>query len=348
VAFFAIVSNIGNGAGLQRDYELLRAMLESRGHRVHGEAHNANAPTLYSVDVVIFLEVIDSRWFGRGKEHWLVPNSEWWYDRPWARFLPQLNRVICKTHDCMNIWKRKVDPQRCSYIGWEAPDMWRPEIQREPTFLHLAGKSDTKNTMAVIEAWKRYNVKAPLTVTAANPIVRQACCFVPNVTVHDRISASEISAALNSHRFHIMPSQYEGYGMALHEGLSCGAVMITTDAPPMNECTGLQQELLVAASYRQPLQSAVANFVSPADVLAAVGKALSYDEGKIDEVYNAARAGFLHDRQQFREAFHKYMDEWENSVVPAQAPAPIQPILATRSPARTQTVYPPWFGQREK
>jgi hypothetical protein len=39
---------------------------------------------------------------------------------------------------------------------------------------------------------------------------------------------------LNSHLFHVCPSQYEGWGHCLHEGLGVGAVVLTTDAPPMS------------------------------------------------------------------------------------------------------------------
>ena len=346
MSFFSIVTNIDNGAGLQKDYELMRRMLEARGHRVHGEKHNANAPTLYSVDVVMFLEVIDTRWLGRGTEHWLIPNSEWWYDRVWGRFLPCINRVLCKTRDCEAIWRGKVGEGRCQYIGWEAPDLYQPQVARETKFLHLAGKSDTKNTASVVAAWREQGLP-PLTIVAKNPAVFGACRNVPNVTVYEYLSEEQVVEALNSHRFFIMPSQYEGYGMALHEALGCGAVVLTTDAAPMNESAGLDKALLIPVSGRGSMESATLSYVSPCHVGNSVKLAASYTPAMLDDVGVSARKGYLEDREAFRRNFASFMDEWEKAAPVPPAPlAPIlaQPILAQR--VTTHVQYPPWFGRR--
>jgi hypothetical protein len=45
----------------------------------------------------------------------------------------------------------------------------------------MAGKSETKNTAAVMEAWRQYPLP-PLTVIAWKPNIARNCKGVPNVT----------------------------------------------------------------------------------------------------------------------------------------------------------------------
>ena len=115
------------GAGLEREYLLLREFLMSHGHYVVGMHYtNINAP-MVRADITIFLEVVMPQALNLARENWLVPNCEWW-DSKNDQFLPRFSRIICKTKDCYDIWCNKVGPQKCIYTSFEARDIYHPSI----------------------------------------------------------------------------------------------------------------------------------------------------------------------------------------------------------------------------
>ena len=78
---FNVISNLTNGIGLQRDYELLKAELERRGHVVRGVQFNA-AREVKVAEVNVFLETVRKEFFQYAARQWVVPNPEWW-GQPW-------------------------------------------------------------------------------------------------------------------------------------------------------------------------------------------------------------------------------------------------------------------------
>lgn len=301
---FNIITNISNGLGLQRDAELLKALLESAGHTADLTGIVKPRPweidplvSPRSHDVNIFLEVICSP-IPPANENWFIPNSEW-YEPPYEAGLCHIDRVLCKTKDCLTIWRKKVG-NKAEYVGFESRDFFRPEVIRERKFLHLLGNSTSKNTEAVLGAWP---LPYPLIVVSHGKETAHFRRSIPNVTYLDRVSDESLSKILNGCQFHIMPSQYEGYGQVLHEGISCGAVVITTDAAPMNEPLGIDRSLLIPVARTEPWRLAYRNFVSSEGVTAAVHNAARMTLEQLAEQRRFAREGFLKDRENFRKAF---------------------------------------------
>lgn len=303
-----IITNHFNGAGLQKDSELLTKILTERGHRVQKLEHrNKQFKLSWQGDLNIFLEVIQPEMLRAAPLSILVPNSEWWNDS-WNRYLGQFFQVWTKTKDCHRIWTRKVGEGRCRYIGWEAIDRLDPAVERQPKFLHLAGKSETKNTAAVMDAWRNYRLPYPLTVSAFKPNIVALTRNVPNVTHVERFDESDISRVMNEHQFHIMPSKYEGFGMAIHEALGCGNIVITTDAPPMNEFSGVPKSLLIPFENRIPMRAAAAYLVSAGAVARQVARAASLHKDELETFSVQARAGFLRDREHFRRTLPQVLE----------------------------------------
>lgn len=301
---YNLISNITNGAGLQKDTELLARMIEAAGHKATRSMFNATVPSYKHHDVNIFIEVVNHGHFPYAKENWLIPNSEWW-GVCWESLVPRFNRVLCKTHDCYEIWKRKVG-DRAIFTGFEANDFYRPEIVRKPTFLHLAGKSETKNTAVVMEAWRTHNIPYPLLVSAFKPGIVRMCQGVPNVRQIERLTDAETITALNECQFHIMPSKYEGYGHAIHEALGCKGIVITTGAPPMSEFAGIDPQLLVPVEKRMPRPPLTYFYEVSAVALAGiVYKAAHMTPQQIARAGETARNGFLSERELFRKTFEE-------------------------------------------
>jgi hypothetical protein len=316
---FNICSNIDNQCGLQADAELLRDLLTSWGHQVkliHYRKRNQveEAP---NVDANIFLEVVNYDLIARhiSRENWFIPNPEWL--APWdhKNGLPDFDKVLCKTQDAVRILTRLTAEyqKKVRFIGFESEDMYDPNIPRERRFLHVAGQSRYKNTMATTYAFARMmqdeDVKPQLTIVGAYPDEYAFGKDAPNIKTYERVSDDEMRQLMNSHLFHLMPAGYEGWGHALHESLGVGAVVITTNHPPMNEFEGVAKDLLVPYQDVIPELAAMRARVVAAPVRDIVKKALRMKSEQLDPIRQEARAAFLKEREEFRANFKKVVDE---------------------------------------
>lgn len=302
------------GAGLEREYLLLRDLLMKHGHYVEGVHYTDMNCALHVSDITVSFEVIQPRVLTLSRNNWFFPNSEW-YDPLNDRFLPQMTKILCKTKDCYDIWCRKVGPEKCVYTSFEARDIYRPDVPRQLRCLHVAGKSEYKNTEAVCQAWNMTRcMLPPLTVVSRNPKFNeyfQGEVPFPNgdVTHIARATDEEIIQLMNSHQIHVIPSMYEGFGHVIHEALGCGALVITTDAPPMNTYDGVLRECLIPVQLRNPRALAQLNVVSGLEVNEAVRRSPDYTSPAAFEVKSKkAREAFLANREFFRTTFMGLVD----------------------------------------
>lgn len=279
---FNIISNLKNGAGLQQNFELLQHALITRGHQVRGVQFNDKPLHVWPADVNIFDEVVNPLAFRAAPVQWVMPHPEWWFEG-WDRY--PFDKVLAKTRDCERIFRAKVG-DRCQYLGWLARDMYQPVITRERRFLHVAGKSHFKNTHAVVTGCQQARVLLTVIGTDTGPLRR-------------RVTDRELMHLMNSHFCQVMPSAYEGYGHVLHESQSVGQILITTDAPPMNEVTPsfCLPSISTTVHHAAPLHK-----VSALDVSKAVKHVLALSQAEVQQLSTDARASYHRDVQQFHQA----------------------------------------------
>lgn len=295
---FNICTNLDNGAGLQHDYELLRARLQELGHNVHGVMFNDHTAVIPYADVTIFIEVIQGRAISKQGQNWYIPNAEWYFPT-WDGALKSMSKVLCKTHHCLEIFTKKVG-NRAVYLGFESEDIYRADVAKQRRALHTAGKSETKNTKVVCEAWRKFQISIPLTISAFKPEIRAFCQDVPNLTLVERFSADAIAQVVNAHRFLLMPSKQEGFGHAIHEAAGCRSTVITTDAAPMNTF-GVDARFLIPSVSTFQMRAATAYEVGPEGVRDAVMRAAALSDDELDRIGDTARAWFLKDKADFRQ-----------------------------------------------
>jgi Glycosyl transferases group 1 len=301
------------GAGLEREYRILADLFKANDMYTMGLHYTDLNSQLHPSHIMISLEVIAPRTLSISKENWFVPNSEW-YDTRNDQFLPHFSKILCKTHDCYDIWSKKVGADKCVYTSFEARDLYNADTPRELRFLHIAGKSEHKNTEAVLNAWALPHpgeaALPPLTVIARAPKIeapfvnRRLDDMFPdkNVTYNARVEDSEIVRLMNSHQVHVIPSMYEGFGHIIHEGLGCGAFVITTDARPMNTYEGIARECLIPVCNVTPYRLAQLNQVSAQAVNVAVRRAaqLMRDPNFAQAHFNTTQRAFADNREFFR------------------------------------------------
>lgn len=258
-----IITNIEGGKGLQRDYWLLREYFMQRGHEVNGLQfnllhHSHHAP---QADVNLFCETVAACFLDKAPRNLALPNPEWWLPE-YQSLVGRLDGILCKTRDAERIFK---DTGKARYVGFFAQDIRDQSVRRLPKALHIAGGSRAKNTESVALAWHRFGIPMELVVVSKHFTVNG----VANVTTYTHLPAPELHRLQNECLYHVMPSAYEGYGHAIHEGLSTGNILITTDAPPMRDLvTQKCQRVKVASSAK--FRAAELYFVEPEAVAESV------------------------------------------------------------------------------
>lgn len=231
----AISTNLA-GVGLETDARLLEEFLLRHGHCVTLVQYDQPLP-VERFDLLIALEVMTEELAVLSSRCWVIANPEWTkpeYCKPIQR---HCERVIAKTRDAERALREKFTG--VVYTGFLTRDKMDATVPRERKFLHIGGNSGLRNTAAVISAWREYRYwledgfNAELTVVTNSTTV--TCEPTPGVTFIKRATDEEITRLQNSHLYHLYPSAYEGWGHALHEAQSVGAIVLTTDAAPMNE-----------------------------------------------------------------------------------------------------------------
>ena len=265
-----------NGAGLSRDLELIAAALRKCGPRVEvveAGRHDARlrrsrvrrwcawAQALIAgssperCDLNVMLEHAWPHHMSAARLNVLVPNPEW-CDRRDQRHLADFDRIWAKTHSTLRVFDALGLPT--AFIGFDSEDRYDVTVEREQGYLHVAGKSKMKGTARLIEVWRRHPEWPRLTVVQNSLSVAHPGTMPGNVEFRrDYLDDQELRRLQNACQFHICMSEAEGWGHYIAEAMSVGAVIVTVDAPPMNELVTVERGLLVAWSGqgRQNLSS---------------------------------------------------------------------------------------------
>lgn len=291
-----VILTVDIGTGLGIDARLLADVVRELGHSV--EIHDLRSRPKQSApaDCAIFLERFDSRFAGRFNV--VIANPEWIRPDDAAR-MGRFELVACKTREAMRVMSAHVAEDRLIYTGWTTVDRFRPEIGRSfGECLHIAGCSVQKGTDAVLRAWQENTDLPKLTVVdwrekSSNLPDR------PNLRIlRERVDEKSLLALINGCGVHVCPSVTEGFGHTIHEAMSCGAVLITTDAPPMNEQTR-DCAVLVPPTSNRPMRLATACDVSPSGIAAAVRKVVAMSGAQCQAMGNAARKVWEQNRANF-------------------------------------------------
>lgn len=314
---FNICTNTDNGVGLQADAELLRDLLQSWGHKV-SLVHYKKTREIEEAqraDVNLFLEVIAYGLLNRSFNNWLIPNPEWFASWDHCVGMPQINRILCKTHDAVRIFSDLYGCNRVAHIGFESRDLLDPGVERRRRFLHVAGQSRYKNSKAVAYAFAKFfgdktepQLYQELVFVGAYPEEVEFARDAKNVTYIQHASPADLKRLMNECQFHVMPSGTEGWGHVIHEGLGCGAVMVSTDHPPMNEFDGVDHELRIKPQNTFPQLAAMQANIGAYEVKAMIEKVLHLTPERISAISSTARNYFLSQRESFRTKFKKEME----------------------------------------
>ncbi len=334
-----------NGAGLSRDLGIVAGALSRShavtavgfgGHRVLNRLRERWARVACRLrglhDVQISLERVYPSAFGCAARHVLIPNPEWFSQR-WIPLLPRFDLVLCKSRQAEALFTALGCNAR--YIGFTCEDRWDQNVPRDRAFFHLAGRSTAKGTATLLDTWARHPEWPTLTVVQRARHARRDMAR-HNVVVHaGHLPDIELKRLQNAHRFHICPSEVEGFGHSIAEAMSVGAVVLTTDTAPMNELVDAQCGLLLSCTPGPAMGVTRRHHVQPATIEAGVEHALRLPESACLALGRSARNRFLARDAGFRERLVAALEPARIATPVGELPEPhampVCPILGQSS-----------------
>jgi len=219
-----LISN-DNGVGLSTDMQLLEDMLTAAGYAVR--RFHWKQTVMPRCDIAIFLELYNHALARYADKKIGIFNLEW-FPVVWRPYLKTFDQLWAKSLEAQDVYRRYGLPAHLT--GFMTRDLYDPSVKKKPHCLHLRGKSSLKGTEAVLSAWQTHKDLPPLTIISADPLKVPA-----NVRVLPRIPQEALVQEMNSHAIHVCPSKSEGWGHYITEGMSTGALVVTTNASPMSD-----------------------------------------------------------------------------------------------------------------
>lgn len=309
-----------NGAGLTRDLEILRRALIEAGFDLTvsaiGQGGLSRQMQLLALrakllwwrlregaargrfDVNLMDERVRPKYLPLARRNVLLPHPEW-FKPEWKSYLGALDCVFAKTRHAVPIFE--AQGCRTEFVGFTSIDRRLTEIAREPTFFHLGGRSGNKGTQPLVDLWLRKPLWPLLTIVQRKPLELPATMPANLRLITDYLDDEELRILQNRNVFHLCPSETEGFGHHLVEGMSVGAITLATDAPPMNEMVTNERGVLAAFARTGTQRLATTYFVDGAALERGVEHMLALDAGERRVLSERARAWWEQNDREFRQ-----------------------------------------------
>lgn len=314
-----------DGGGLGTDIDILTVILRRLGCEVSfkGRTHRRPKNKVMSLletgrvllrqrlaritrrppyDLNLFIESVFPAFLPLGRTNGLFVHPEWLRDEN-LPLLSRLDWILCKTESARAFLAGV--PTTLRLTAFTSPDKRRPGVNHASPLrcLHISGASKVKGTEAVVEAWSRNPQWPELTVVQRRRYSGDdvpSMPALPNVTYENEyLSDDELTALQNACSIHVLPSQAEGYGHILGEAMSVGAVVVTTDASPMNELIGPDRGVLVRVARSEPMHKSRRNFVDVGDLEAKLTSVFAMSAAARETLGQRARMWYEEEARRF-------------------------------------------------
>eukprot|EP00877_Chromochloris_zofingiensis_P004485 jgi/Chrzof1/14037/Cz08g22050.t1 len=321
----------------------------------------------------LFLETVYEEWLQNttGIRTVMLPNFENFYEGGIDQHR-QMKEIICKHRTCEALMKQyvldKSLPAKVTYMGHTSMD---PSVGHESAarsvsqLLHVKGKSPHKYTTELLQCYANRPNYPPLTVVGQATVPELSwvssdqVSFVPKPnerTWDGNLGGAQAGRELaefedvrrlqNSHGIHVCVSEREGFGHYINEARAVGALVVTTNHPPMNELiteeTGVLVQPYRTRSYDfQALKhyGAINAIVSWLEVCPVLDDVVAMPASSIAHKGKLARRAYLKDKADFESRINVWKDElyreWAREVS-ASGQSPPLPITGPALPVWAQ------------
>src|SRR5262245_24437567 len=318
-----------NGSGLSHDASVLREALQLAGHRVSltpraprqfpwalNYAPELSRQLVRGVrqgavkawarrgrfwDINIFIESLVPDYFECARVNALFPHQEWLTDRD-RQMLNAVDVVLFKTRHAMALLGGET--KNAAFVGFTSLDQLdRNTTEKKHTALHVSGWNPQKGTATLLDVWSKHGEWPHLTVVSQLNLTHGPRANISRLT--HRVSNGQLRRLRNECMFHICPSEVEGFGHTLMEALSCGAIVVTTDAQPMNELVSADEGVLVPYASTAEMASGIRYLVDPQCLAEALDGLWAIDVASLRRRRAAARRRYETMRTAFQTALAK-------------------------------------------
>ncbi|HAC62883.1 MAG TPA: group 1 glycosyl transferase [Cyanothece sp. UBA12306] len=249
-------------------------------------------------DINIFIQDIIPAWFPYARVNCLLPMPEWFAENSLS-LLPQIDYVLC----CTKLTQEIFDKLGCKteFTSFSSVDQFNPKYTKDyDKIFHLAGSNASqKGTKTLIEVWSKHPEWPVLTIR------QQAKSFhvrAKNIEYITQFLEPEILIEYqNNSGVHLCPSEVEGFGHYIVEAMTTKAVVITTDAPPMNELISPERGKLAQYRGTEKLRLGTKYYVDPESLEQKIEEVLGMDYQTKQQLGENARKWYLENDQFFRQ-----------------------------------------------
>jgi len=237
--------------GLYHDGKILHKTLTEAG--IKARIVYCHRPDYYLIKskINIFIQNVPPALLSFAPFNFLLSNPEWdFHDVDFIK--NNIDCVIAKTKDCENIYR--TESINVYYTSFTSTDV-NSEIEPIREYVHFAGNSPLKGTRAVINLWNRKKDLPPLFLYSYADKCYEDDIKTDNIKyTYSKFDDGQMKELQNKFLFHVSPSEYEGFGHQINESKSVGAIVFTTNAPPMNELITSEYGYLIKAHYKEKLR----------------------------------------------------------------------------------------------
>jgi glycosyltransferase involved in cell wall biosynthesis len=298
--------NLHNGAGKEVDIQIVKDGMERHGHQVRLYDFNKSVHVTHA-DINIFFAEFNTKIFPQARLNWFIPNAE--FCKATINELAQCDLVLCKTEESLRIFK---PISNVFYLGFTSLDRYDPTVIKDySSYLHLAGRSKYKGTTAVLDTWKDHSSFPRLLLIKDGEVKNGSAQNIELIQRH--ISNKLLLQIQNECGVHLCPSKTEGYGHYIAEAMSATAVVITTNAPPMNEFI-TDPRCLVDYSSTAKQNYATIYIVSPKELAKAVKSIQKLPVEELEKIGKKNREEYLRRQQEFENNFDKLISKTEQEL----------------------------------
>ncbi|KAF1331414.1 hypothetical protein FI667_g4304, partial [Globisporangium splendens] len=310
--------------GVLLDFELyLNALPSSRPIHSSQKERVTMPPSV--IDIYLERHPVDKKYyphfqFPQDKAIWMMQNVEF-FDRhelknPTVGVMIVKNRIGLKK--VLEYRHRHQLSYSVFYTKHTSADVYQPEIERDWTsFLHLAGWSPFKNTRVILVAWSKHPewpklvlrvIKADICQWIEDTFGKEDEWRLANVDYKCGSEPLDMKNELqNRIGLHLCPSETEGFGHYINEARSVGALILTSNAAPMNELVDEKSGVLVGKPHEWWWQTKGDLFMPLAqvdieDIEQGVEQILLMSIEERQRMGRRARSKFLEDRTYYLNA----------------------------------------------
>ena len=255
------------------------------------------------IDVAIFIErILNHPVLQIARHRILVPNPEWLFGQS-AHLAARCTEFWHKSRFSQEQLAARFPQARHRLTGFSSQDPGL-RVREYSSFLHLRGNLATRrHSGLLVELWQEHPEWPDLHVQFhGNDLDINLAHWLSRGNIHLRLgwmAEAEYMETAANHGIHICTSEHEGFGHYINEARAMGALVVTTDAPPMNELIDADSGILVKPETSYTRAHGQGFRIGKAALTAAIEQTLALSQERRREMGMCAQDRFIKETNTF-------------------------------------------------